>query len=238
MASDFDQLPDYNSLEANEYRSLSPGAVFGLVLGLLSPLALVAPFLGFLPVVAAVVSWSAARSIRKSPETRAGIGFAFAGLGLAVAVMAATFTQGRVAQGLHQADADRVAEQFLARLRAADTIGAYELTLAHHKRLSTTEAASMFYEADETAGLQLAEFQDNPVIQCLAKGDEPHWVRSLELQKLRHGKLATGGVYVTISEGKQREVSLILERSASRGSAPTSWRVAKFDFADSVGLGG
>ena len=136
MASDFDQLPDYNSLEANEYRSLSPGAVFGLVLGLLSPLALVAPFLGFLPVVAAVVSWSAARSIRKSPETRAGIGFAFAGLGLAVAVMAATFTQGRVAQGLHQADADRVAEQFLARLRAADTIGAYELTLAHHKRLS------------------------------------------------------------------------------------------------------
>lgn len=240
MASDFDQLPDYNSLESAEYRSLSPGAIVGLVLGLLSPLALVTPLLGFLPIVAAAVSWFAIRSIRKSPETRTGAGFALAGLGLSVAVVAAVYAQGRVATSLHQAAAERVAEQFLDRLRGEDLAGAYELTLIHRRRLPTSEAAKMFYESDVEAGLQFAEFKDNPVIQSLAKGNEPQWLRYLELQKLRHGKLATGGVYAisdSDTEKKQRQVSLILERSSPRGSIPSSWRVTRFDFADSTDSG-
>lgn len=241
MASDFDQLPDYNSLESAEYRSLSPGAIVGLVLGLLSPLAMVTPLLGFLPIVAAVVSWFAIRSIQKSPETRAGTNFALAGLGLSIAVVAAAYAQERVATSLHQADAEQVAEQFFDRLRAEDPVGAYELTLIHRRRLPTSEAANMFYESDVEAGLRLAEFKENPVIQSLAKGDDPKWVRCLELQKLRFGKLAIGGVYLTSDEsadGEQREVSLILERSSSQGLIPASWHVAKFDFADSTGLGG
>lgn len=241
MASDFDQLPDYNSLESAEYRSLSPGAILGLVLGLLSLLALMTPLLGFLPIVAAVVSWFAVRSIRKSPETRAGAGLAFAGLGLSVAVIAAVYAQGRVATSLHQAAAERVAEQFLDRLRGDDPVGAYELTLLHRRRLPTSEAANMFYESDMEAGLQLAEFKDNPVIQSLIKGDEPQWVRCLELQKLRHGKLATGGVYVTsddTTEKNHRQVSLVLERSSPRGPVSSSWRVVRFDFADSTDSGG
>ena len=99
----------------------------------------------------------------------------------------------------------------------------------------------MFYESNEQAGQRLAEFKENPAIQSLAKGDDPKWVRGLELQKLRFGKLAIGRVYLTSDEsadGKQREVRLVLERSSPQGLVPASWRVANFDFADSAASGG
>ncbi len=240
MASDFDQLPD-NSLEAAEYRSLSPVAILGLVLGLLSPLALVTPFLMPLPVVAVLLSWIAARSIRKSPETKAGFGLALAGLGLSVAVLGAIYARGYVATILQQSAAERVAAQFLKRLRSGDIAGAYDLKQEHHKRLPTAEAAAIFYEANEEAAQQLAEFADNPAVRCLASGDDPKILRRLEVQKLRYGKFATGIVYRTSEEGaaeeKQREVSLILERSSPRASRP-AWRVTNFEFADLVGSGG
>lgn len=211
------------------YRSLSTPAVVGAVLAALSGLVFVSPYLWPLPIAAAAVSLAAVRSIRAGGDAKSGLSLAVAALCLAVAVGSGAYARRVALTSGHHKAAGIVAEEFLRRLRAGDTAGALELTVAYGERLPSAEAAELYYESDEEAAARMKSFLEKPAVAALAKGDPPRLKRKLGVSGGRFGKISLVREYAVSAES---EVLLTLERSAPRGELAVAWRVAQFEFAD------
>jgi hypothetical protein len=96
-----------------EYQSLSPLAAIALVLGVLSPAALIHPFLIIVPVAAAGAALIALRKIRSSGGALTGARVARWGLALAVIFGAATLVRTPVRNALIHRQTTAVAEDWL-----------------------------------------------------------------------------------------------------------------------------
>jgi hypothetical protein len=102
-----------NSPEVPEFRSLSPLSALSLVLGLASPVALVAPLLVVVPVAAALFALLALAKIRNSDGALTGERLARWSLALALAALAATLVRAPVRDTLFRRQARVAAGDWL-----------------------------------------------------------------------------------------------------------------------------
>lgn len=75
--------------ESFQYRALSRAALMSVVLGVLSPLGLVAPALLLLPILGLLLSWVALRNLRRLPHELSGGPLAYVGGVVSAAALAA-----------------------------------------------------------------------------------------------------------------------------------------------------
>ncbi|TWT43441.1 hypothetical protein [Botrimarina hoheduenensis] len=228
-------MMDYEPIDPDDelaYRSLSPLAVTGLVMGVLSCAALVEPWLIALPVIAAAISLVAAASIARSPETLTGRNLAVTGLALAVAVFMAVQVSTRVSQHLHQSSAELIADRFVEALAAEDFVSAYELTLGLRYRRPSHDLAELYYESDEQARGQLDKFRSDLAIQTLA-GGEAQFLDASSIGVKPGGLETITRRYElpAVEDAPSQRVLLELTRSSPRLSGPRSWWVSKYSIA-------
>jgi hypothetical protein len=103
-------LTESQDLELAGYRALPGQAVLGLILGLLSPVALIDPMLWGVPLLGIFVSVWALRRIKKNPSTLAGRKRALLGLTIALLSVAAAPTDWFVYRQIVQDQAKQVAD--------------------------------------------------------------------------------------------------------------------------------
>ena len=102
--------------DTDEYRSLSPLAAVALILGLLSPTALVTPLLLVVPASAAGAALLALAKIRSSDRAQTGARMAQWGLALAVVFGVATFVRDPVRAALMRRQTATLARDWLTLL--------------------------------------------------------------------------------------------------------------------------
>lgn len=214
--------------EALEYRSLSPLAVGGLVLGVLSCFALISPALVLLPVVAAIVSIIGLIAVASAPETRTGHSLAMTGLALSVAIGVATLVRTSVAKRLEAESSAVVADRFLEAIADGDYVAAHELTLSLRYRRPSDELARLYYEADENAAEQLKTFGEEPAVVAIAKGGHQRIAGSFE-RTFNRGTVI-GYWFAEPAEGTGEIPGVVLElaRTPPRLAGPASWWVTKY----------
>lgn len=226
-------LSDTLDDEAVAYRPVNSVAVLGAVLAAASLLSLATPWLTFLPVVAAVLCWAAARSVQRDPEAQSGLGIAVSGLALSLVVLGAIAVQGPVARRLHWGSAGVVADRFVERVAADELAEAAELMVPFPDRRPTPDLVKVFYESDPAAKKRLEELAANPAVQRVAGGETPRRSGSGDVGSAVGRRIAAAQQFdVPASAGKEPAIVQVhLERSPSGRPGAMAWRVTGFDFA-------
>ena len=138
--------------DAARYHAVSKWAVAALLLGLLSPLALVGPVLWLVPLLGIVIALSAMRKISTSAGELVGWNLAFLGLLLAILFGVAAPVHTLTRHHWIEIRAEEFADQFLDLLLNGRTQAAFQLSLAPGRR------KPLDYDLSE-------EFKKNPKAQ-------------------------------------------------------------------------
>lgn len=163
--------PEQNAAgdDSTSYRTLSLLALASLLLGLASPLCLVAPLLMVIPVCGAVLGIAAVLRIDSSEGAMVGRTAALVGLGLSVASICAAYTRTSLTQTMLSAQARSVGEQFVQLLHAGDVDKAFELTLAHAQGPPPKPSQDRPGPPPEPPPDPFETFRTNPVVAALTK---------------------------------------------------------------------
>ncbi len=204
--------------ELVRYHALSAAAVTGLVLGILSPLALVGPALWVLPLLAGALSLLGLWRITRREEL-VGRGVALAGLVLAVSMGVA----GAVAWCGHRwlvvREARQYADMWFDHLAGGRPEKAFLLTLPPRWRPRLDDEVWQYYRT----GPRWREGLQNYVAPA-GKGEPPNLVRTL----LALGPHATARYYEYAGKTQKQGNQVIyliyavtFQRAAAPGEAPT-----------------
>ncbi len=223
-------LSDHLTDDVVSYRSVSPLAVLGAVLGITSPLALVSAFLAPLAMVGAVVSLVAISSIRRDPESKSGQWVATFGLFLSLLVLGATLLRGPLVQRLHSAAAEPLVERYLDLLSEGDFAAAHQLTLPYSKRRPGEEAMRVHYGVNAEAQADLEAFQSQDIIQRISAQD-PQLVGQSNAERTGPGVVSITWLYrLPATEGRP-ELGLKVRTERKRLGERSSWRIAQTEVA-------
>ena len=133
----------YDADELVSYRSLSNLAILAFVLGVLSPLALVAPLLSVIPLAGLGVALLAIRKISVQPGVLTGMTLAKVALFLCVFSLVVAPTKSMVSAYFYRQQADLVARDWLQTIAKGDLENAVgKLTATAYKGLLSSEAAA------------------------------------------------------------------------------------------------
>ena len=229
LASETETNPDY--------RSVSGLAIVSLLLGIASPLAMVAPLLFAIPLFALGLSLLTLAKIRASDGQLIGRKAALVGLGLAVASLCAAQSRLVMANWLIGERARPVAEQWMTLLLQQQKELAYQLTVAAEQTPSreAIAAAPQLAKAPETAW---KTFLNAPVVQKIQTmgGDaQVRFLRTLSSHRERQDRYVVLQRYSVTSLGNGTPpetivVQLALARRDSweRDDTP-GWRVDQYE---------
>ncbi len=207
------------------YRSLSATAVVALIFGLVSPVVVFGSLLVAAPCVAIALGALALRRIAQSDGALTGRGFALTGLALGVFCLSAWFAQSQTSWVLTQAQAARVAQEWLDRVEQGDAEGAFLLTLTAQQRgpmaayLSSPERRQ---PPEQEQGGQQERGQDEGLRENSlsgAEGEDPE----IQLQKFRQGPEMTS----LLGEGR-----ISGRRLVSRGAVKPAGQAKTFVVQD------
>lgn len=231
-------LSDTLADEEVAYRPVSALAVVGLLLAIVSVLALASRWFVLLPVVAAVACLAAAHKVRRDPEANSGFGLAAAGLAVALLILGAVVAKRPVAQMLHAQSSGVVAQAFVDRLVEGDLVGAHELTVPFNNRRTTPELAKAFYASDPAAKEKMQEFSAHNVVQTLSEDGAavPQVLEHTDAAVARGRRLSTIWVFRVPGQPGRPDagLSVQLERPISSRFDDIAWYVANFDFVPLV----
>lgn len=213
--------------DLTDYRPVSPVAVMGCLLAVVSALALVTPWLAFLPPLAAFVSWWGYRDVRRSADSKSGATVGVIGVTIALAVFAAGAARSTIADSLHREDAAAVVDVFLERLSEGDFVGAHQLTLPFTERRPNAGDPEAYYAGNDEAGKELGVFSSLPLIERLASGETPRRLRQGPVVRLRGGALRSEWLYELPGSGVNAAQRFVLrvQRSRPTLAADAAWRV-------------
>jgi hypothetical protein len=226
---------DQNELEElPNYRPLSVAAVVGLVLGLLSLVALLHPVLWLLPPLAVVVNLYALSGIDQS-GTRTGRGLAVAGL--AVALLAGAAAPARVYsyEYLQRRDARQIAEQWFDSLRNGQPQVAHQLTLSPDVRAHGDQEIWSLYQQSESQRKNLRDYVASPVVRTLLELGPKAQVRYYDNEMAQtDGRIdLVKDVYAVTYEDQGKPKSFFIQMELMRAlkpeTGPVEWRVSSHD---------
>jgi len=225
------RLTDPLDAQIAQYRGLSAGAVAGLLIGLLAPLAMIDPLLWVLPVGGILVNGWALRQIARQGPTLLGRRAALAGLVLSTALAATAVTDWSAHRWLLRRQARQFADQWFELLAQGQPQKAYQLVLAPEQRLPFDDELWNFYRQSDYWRGELEYYVSQPLVRTLLALGRKAQVRcyQTEGQGSQQGSDCVYQVYaVTYDLSGQREtffVLLELERVKLAGGR-ANWRVA------------
>ncbi|MBN2578969.1 MAG: hypothetical protein JXB10_08255 [Pirellulales bacterium] len=200
--TDFETCPDKSLAE---YRTLSVSAVVGLVLGLLSPLALAAPLLWGFPLTGVLVSlWSLWR-IRRQATIVTGRAVALWGLALSLVFAAAGPADWFVTRWRIEKEARQFAKLWFELLAREQPERAYQLTLSPKLRQPLDDRLWQYYRGAPEWRLKLEQFTEPA-----PKGESPRLVRTL----LALGESARVRYWGTLRHDHEGFLDSVLQRYA------------------------
>lgn len=221
-----------------EYRSVEPWAVGGLLMGLVSPVALLANLLWLVPPLGILTNAIALRRLKRETN-RIGRTAALLGLGLSVLFAVVPLAQMATAFVLLRNQARPVADQLFEYLRQDKPERAVMLRVLPDLRQTLEqqdeEGLWMFYRNNKEAKNDLTSFVALPVARTLLALGEKADVRFYKTVALgTHRNQAQVEYWYTATcvdeSGKKKTflVGIILERKPTKTPGLSPWRVAEF----------
>lgn len=166
-----------NDEAAPSYQAISPQAVGGLLLGLISVAALFHVLFWFVPLLAVAMCGWALRRIAVYWPTYTGRTAALVGLALAVFWGTAAPVSWWIQRASLVEDAEQFAEGWFDLLRHDDPLRAHQLTLAPSARRPFDAALPNVYRDDPPLRAELEEFVAQPPVRALLALGEQAQVR-------------------------------------------------------------
>jgi hypothetical protein len=227
-------LNDRQDDDLAQYRALSVPAVAGLILGLLSVVALVDPLAWLVPLTGVVVSAVALRKIARAAPALTGRRAALAGLVLSVLFGTAAVADWTAYRALTRHEARQFALLWFELLAEREPKKAFQLTLSPRERHPADEGLTEFYREGPHWHRMLLDYVDRPLVRTLlALGPravvryyETRWQQSEGDREKLYQVFA-----VTFDDGGQKKtffVGLTLHRIKLE-SGPAVWQIADSD---------
>lgn len=222
------KFSDADEGELPEYRVLSGAAVLGLILGLLSVLAIVHVGLSFIGAAAALCSVIALVRISAAPTEISGRGMAVAGLILALFMTAAGVAREVTERRLLDFHSRELAAQWFEYLKEDEPEKALELNNSGASRRPLDEKLWDRYltEKQEYEGLQ--EFVKKPEVRALLALGERAEIRHYACLGATPENVAQVYAVTYSDEGTKKTflVKINLARSVFHDVGTSAWRVA------------
>ena len=217
-----------------EYQSMERWAILGLVLGLLSAAAMIAPMLWLLPLMGVLVSAVALRRIRLDSE-RSGRAAALLGLGLSVFFGVLPLARTATAWVILSDQARPVADQFFEFLRQDHPEKALMLHFTPDQRQPLDESLWIFYRNDNDAKAQLVKFDHHPLMRTLLALGKNADIRYYKTHAVASdGPRAQVNYWYTVTyvdeTGKKTTflVGVLLERKPTHDPGLNPWQIKDF----------
>ena len=154
--------------ELSQYRAISPWAVATLLVGLVSPLALVGPLLWWVPLVAIPLALLAARQLQQSDPLYVGRKAAIAGACLAALFFSWSVTQ-RISREVRiNSEARQFADDLLKLILDGKLREAHQIQSAAARRQSPGSDLAAYYQAQADAKKDLEAFQKIDAVAAIA----------------------------------------------------------------------
>jgi hypothetical protein len=219
------------SIDADEYRTLSPWAVLALVLGLASTAAFAGPLLWFLPVLGLFAATLALRQISAEGSVHTGRRAAIWGLALSVTFGAGAVVDRIATQLRLENEASEFAALWFDYLRSDRPQLAHQLTLEPHRRGAGGDL-SEHYRSQPEARAELEKFVANKPVRALLELGKRAVVRLYRtdyLDKDARGRLLVGQIYaVTFDDHGTRTtffMSVLARRSEDYDTKEPRWQI-------------
>ncbi len=219
----------YDADELVSYRSLSNLAILAMLIGLLSPLALVVPLFIVIPLAGAAVALLAYSNIRAHAESLSGLTLAKIALFLSVFCLVAAPVKSLVRTQLYQRQADQAARQWLNTLAEGD--------LSEALGQLTPSAIGGLTKPDITPGNPASQPSVQDVVEALGKNQFVENIRAqaqdgpLELKVLSlnvDNNRSQPAVVIEYETNNQGDSSSVIVHCLRMGS-PTSGSIWKIE---------
>lgn len=224
------RLPE-EPAEVESYRPMSGWAVMAVVLGLLSPLALFAPFLWILPLGGVLASVAALRAIGSVIPPMLGRRGALVGLALSIVFGIAGPVDWACYRWQVRREATRFAMQWFELLRNREPHKAFQLRLAAETRSPLDDSLWQVYYEGSDLRQMLEEFLADKTIRTLMALGDSATIRYYDTEAQegeRDSDILDQSFAVTYAgqEGPTTFfVGLRMERSRPRDSDRAFWRI-------------
>jgi hypothetical protein len=220
--------------ELVEYRTLSVLAVISAVLGLMSPLGLLAPLLLAIAFFGAAASLIALRRMAASDGLLAGRGMALLGLALCVASIGAVSSRAIVTRHVLFHQVETVAVKWFDLLQSGQAEQAFALTSGHLSVVPAAESKEATGE-DDSQSHAMELFLENPLVRAVtAVGGKAkvRCVRNLAID-VDHRGLGTVQQLYTVLPGQPGKDSFEAKLTLRRawGSVPDRpvWLITSYE---------
>ena len=205
---------------ASPYRSVSLGAVFGLVLGAVSALALVSPAMWMVAAAGVLVNVLAIRAMSTADTLLAGRWMAYLGLFLSLAFGVAGPVDIWAGRWLLEKSARPIAEAWFSALQHGEPEKAQQLRVTAGSRLPADKDLAEYFRTTAKAHQDLEHFVADPVVKTLLLLGEKAQVRWYAAGEMttEEGHNSVSPIYaVTFDDHGTKTtffVALTLERTA------------------------
>jgi hypothetical protein len=222
--------------EAPEYRPVCGTALLGLLLGMASPLALLAWPAWIVPLFGVVSSFFGLRRMAASDVPRLGRKAALAGLGLSMVFLVAGPAKAYFRHAMMRDEARRFADYWFDFLRNRQTYKAYELTLLPERRDPLDDAVSQYYRAGtQQRALVVGFARSQPMQTVLALGERAqcqYYCAERPIADETTGEFALPLVYAVTFDGDDGPTSFFVRVTVKR-SVPANrgayWQISKWE---------
>ncbi len=237
MAEPFAANPHQQSGEPDlEYRSVEPWAIGGLLLGLLSPVAMLSSVLWLAPLFGIAANALALRRL-KQDTNRVGRSAALIGLGLSVLFGVVPVAQMTSDYFLLRGQPREMADLFLDYLRQDAPRKALMLRSVpdFRKSLDDDEAVKLFFQNNHDARTDLKKFVQLPTARVIMALGERADIRYFATMGVgTDGDRAQVNYWYTVTfddeQGKKKTflVGLVMDRKPTENPDLNPWRVQDF----------
>ncbi len=213
-----------------DYRTVEPLAVVGLVLGMISVFSMLGGPVWLLAGVAAVVNLLALRRIG-SDSNRSGRGAALAGLALSVVFGVAPGAQILSSRLILSRQAREVSDQFFEFLREQNPEKAMMLRFAPDKRRPFDETSWTYFRNNKESRGHLVGFVNTPVVRTLLTLGPKADIRFYKTNGVAtEGSRGLVDYYYTVTypDGDKKKtffVDVLMERKPTHNPGINPWRV-------------
>lgn len=226
--------------EGVEYRTLSVLAVASFVLGLASPLSLLAPLLLGIAFFGAAASIIALRRISTSDGSLAGRGVALIGLALCVASVGAVYSRAFATRQLLSHQAQAIALQWFELLQTGHAEEAFKFTPPRPTHSPDAESGEE-PAGDQGESLAMKQFLEDPLVRAVASAGQEatvQWKRDLAIEGQRHGLGAVQQLFTVVPAGTGQAAfgaRLTLVRTKEPGRDRPTWHISTYELEATPG---
>jgi hypothetical protein len=222
----------HEATEGAGYHAISPLAVGSLVLGLLSPLSLIAPLLWIVPALAIGLACLAFRAIANSGGDQAGRSTAFAGLALGIIFAAAGPVQSATTRYLLTEQVRPICDAWFDSLRNGEPQKAHQLMQPALRRRVLNDELWEYYKSNKENREELEQFVASPVVRAILEYGPQCEVRLFDVASITPASDAdvielTYAVTYPAESGKQTFFVLLSVERRIMQNGEVAWRITR-----------